>query len=55
VQVREPQEAVEWVDLMRRNPNLLSTMNEQIVSNNAQGVYDGCKNAVALAAELARA
>jgi len=54
LEIREVDEAVQWLDLMRRNPDLLSTFNDQIISNNRQGVYSGCKQAVELALELAK-
>ena len=38
---------------MDAGPDLLRTMNKCIVSNKQIGLYDGCKNAVKLAQELA--
>ena len=34
-------------------PDLFVSMNERIIKNLSIGIYDGCKNAVALAEELA--
>eukprot|EP00286_Rhodomonas_abbreviata_P001762 CAMPEP_0181290506 /NCGR_PEP_ID=MMETSP1101-20121128/1450_1 /TAXON_ID=46948 /ORGANISM="Rhodomonas abbreviata, Strain Caron Lab Isolate" /LENGTH=513 /DNA_ID=CAMNT_0023394795 /DNA_START=320 /DNA_END=1861 /DNA_ORIENTATION=+ len=52
-EVREVGEAAEWVRLMREKGGMLATFNDQIVANNKQAVYDGCKEAVRLAMELA--
>ena len=38
---------------MDDGPELLTTMNECIVANKSIGLYDGCKNAIRLAQELA--
>ena len=38
LEVREVQEALEWVQLLRRNPDLLATMNDRIMANAKQGV-----------------
>lgn len=35
-------------------PDLFVSMNEQIIKNLSIGIYDGCKVAVELAAELAK-
>jgi len=42
-----------YIAQMDAGPDLLLTMNKCIVSNKKSGFYDGCKNAVALATELA--
>ena len=42
-----------YIALMDSGPDLLTTMNECIVKNKEIGLYDGCKNAVELAMQLA--
>ena len=42
-----------YVEQMGKGPALLTTMNKCIVKNKAAGLYDGCKNAVELAQQLA--
>ena len=42
-----------YVEQMDKGPDLLATMNACIVRNKAAGLYDGCKNAVELAQQLA--
>lgn len=37
-----------------KNSDLFVSMNEQIIKNLSIGIYDGCKNAVQLAADLAK-
>jgi hypothetical protein len=39
--------------MMRERKGILETMNNCIVANNKQGVYNGCKVAVELAHEMA--
>jgi len=53
LEVREADEAVEWVQMMRERAGVLDTMNTCIMQNAKQGVYDGCKVAVKLAHEMA--
>ena len=47
------EDAMKYIDLMESGPDLLVTMNECIIANKKIGLYDGCKNAVKLAMELA--
>lgn len=44
---------MECVQMMRERKGILETMNNCIVANNKQGVYNGCKVAVELAHEMA--
>mmetsp|Transcript_1115 Transcript_1115/g.2406 ORF Transcript_1115/g.2406 Transcript_1115/m.2406 type:complete len:592 (-) Transcript_1115:54-1829(-) len=53
LEVREVKDAVEWIQLMKYNAGILDMMNKKIIANGKQGVYDGCKEAVRLAHELA--
>ncbi|EKX53218.1 hypothetical protein GUITHDRAFT_100928 [Guillardia theta CCMP2712] len=53
LEVREVKDAVEWIQLMKDNAGILDMMNDKIIANGKQGVYDGCKEAVRLAHELA--
>jgi len=48
--------SMEYVKLMTSHGNgeLLTSMNEQIISNDKIGVYDGCKNAVKIALERSK-
>ena len=53
LELREVPDAMAYVTLMGEGPDLLTTMNKCIVANKGIGLYDGCKNAVLLAEELA--
>jgi len=53
LELREVEDAMAYIAQMDAGPDLLLTMNKCIVSNKKSGFYDGCKNAVALATELA--
>ena len=53
LELREVEDAMKYIDLMESGPDLLVTMNECIIANKKIGLYDGCKNAVKLAMELA--
>jgi len=53
LELREVPDALAYINLMEKGPELLINMNECIVKNNQIGLYDGCKNAVLLAQELA--
>jgi hypothetical protein len=53
LEVREADEAVEWVQMMRQRKGILESMNTCIMNNAKEGVYDGCKVAVELAHEMA--
>lgn len=50
------QSAAHYVEMLcsRERPDLFVSMNEQTIKNLSIGIYDGCKNAVELAAELAK-
>lgn len=50
------QDAAQYVSMLCSSdrPDLFVSMNEQIIKNLSIGIYDGCKVAVELAAELAR-
>lgn len=49
------QSAGRYVEMLctSERPDLFVSMNERIIKNLSIGIYDGCKNAVALAEELA--
>ena len=53
LELREVPDAMAYIEKMEQGPDLLLTMNKCIISNKKSGFYDGCKNAVALANELA--
>jgi len=53
LEVREADEAVSWVQMMRERNSILDTMNKCIMANAKQGAYDGCKVAVELAQQMA--
>jgi hypothetical protein len=46
LEARELEEAMTLIDLMLSSPDLLVSMNEQVMQNNTIGLYSGCKNAV---------
>ena len=51
--MREVSEALEFVKMMGERKGILTTMNKCIIDNHQQGIYNGCKNAVELAHQLA--
>jgi len=53
LELREVAEAMAYVAQMHAGPDLLTMMNTCIANNKSIGLYDGCKQAVALAEELA--
>jgi len=55
LELREVTDALAYVKLMDEGPQLLTQMNECIKINNKAGLYNGCKKAVELANELAKA
>jgi len=54
LEAREIEDAMTYVDLFIKNPNLLVQMNNSIMKNAENGVYDGCKNAVKIALQCAK-
>jgi hypothetical protein len=52
LEAREVEDALRYVDLFLK-PELLTSMNECIIKNKKEGIYDGCKNAVRIALERA--
>lgn len=52
LEAREVEDALRYVDLFLK-PELLTSMNECIIKNNKEGIYNGCKNAVRIALERA--
>ena len=55
LELREVSDAMKYVALMKEGPQLLVQMNECITANAKIGLYDGCKKAVQLATDLAKA
>jgi len=53
LEARELEDCLTYMNLFVNGFELLEQMNTSIVSNNTQGVYDGCKNAVKIALERA--
>jgi hypothetical protein len=51
LEAREISDCNRYMDLFVNGHELLEQMNTSIIENNTQGVYDGCKNAVAAALE----
>jgi len=54
LELRELEDAMAYVELFDKGPELLTQMNECIMTNNRAGLYNGCKKAVELANELAK-
>ncbi|CAN0031054.1 unnamed protein product [Pylaiella littoralis] len=56
-EVRTLESAAHYVEMLcsRERPDLFVSMNERIIKNLSIGIYDGCKVAVELAAELSKA
>ena len=54
LELREVEDAMAYIDLFDKGPELLTQMNQCIMTNNRAGLYNGCKRAVELANELAR-
>lgn len=50
------QSAAHYVEMLcsKKRPDLFVSMNKQIIKNLSIGIYDGCKVAIELAAELAK-
>ena len=46
LEARELEDAMTLIELMLSSPDLLTSMNEQVMQNNTIGLYSGCKNAV---------
>ncbi|CAM9299714.1 unnamed protein product [Ectocarpus fasciculatus] len=55
-EVRTLESAAHYVEMLcsKERPDLFVSMNQQIIKNLSIGIYDGCKVAVELAAELAK-
>jgi len=51
LEAREIEDAMKYLHLMIDKPDLLVQMNDSIIKNAENGVYDGCKNAVRIALE----
>lgn len=51
LEAREFHDALRFIDLFLTTPDLLVSMNEQVIQANKIGLYDGCKNAVQWAME----
>lgn len=51
VEAREVPDAMAFVDLFLKSPDMLVSMNEAIIRNGSMGLYDGCKKAVELVAK----
>ena len=51
LEARELSDAMQYIDLFLSTPDLLVSMNEQVLQANKIGLYDGCKNAVKWAIE----
>ncbi len=53
LEAREIEDCANYMNLFVSGPHLLEQMNNSIIKNNTEGVYDGCKNAVRIALERA--
>jgi hypothetical protein len=53
LEAREIEDCLKYMNLFVGGSDLLTQMNNSIVQNNTQGVYDGCKNAVRISLERA--
>jgi hypothetical protein len=51
LEARELSDAISYIDLFLRSPDLLRSMNEAIMNNHKIGLYDGCRKAVELSLE----
>jgi hypothetical protein len=51
---REIEDCMRYMDLFVNSHELLEQMNESIMKNNKEGIYDGCRNAVKIALERAK-
>jgi len=51
LEARELDDAMDYIRLFLESPDLLTSMNEQIIANNKIGVYNGCEKAVQWAIE----
>jgi len=45
-EAREIEDALEYVELFMKSPDLLVQMNTSIIQNNKIGIYNGCQHAV---------
>jgi len=54
LELREVPDAMAYIDTILSSGDLLQQMNKAIKVNKVNGIYDGCKNAVELALELAK-
>lgn len=54
LEARETDDCMRYMDLFVNGFELLEQMNESIIKNNKEGIYDGCKNAVRIALERAK-
>eukprot|EP00798_Chlamydomonas_sp_ICE-L_P007873 gene7873-1083_t len=57
LEAREVEDALRYIELFKDLPGspMLVSMNEMIMQNGEQGIYDGCKRAVEIAQEMAKA
>ena len=55
LEAREIEDCLTYMKIFVEGPELLEQMNNSIIKNNTEGVYDGCKNAVKIALERAAA
>ena len=53
LEAREIEDCENFMKIFLQGPQLLEQMNNSIIKNNTEGVYDGCKNAVRIALERA--
>lgn len=53
LEAREIEDCLDYMNLFVNGHELLESMNRNIIKNNTEGVYDGCKNAVQIALERA--
>jgi hypothetical protein len=53
-EARTVEDALHWMDLMTRSPDLFTQMCACIIQNNSIGLYNGSKNAVEIARKMAR-
>jgi hypothetical protein len=46
LEARELHDAMAYIQLFLKTPDLLVSMNQAVIQNNTIGMYDGCKNVV---------